>query len=82
LSVVSNEFGAGLTSRVEREHLMKSERKTDDRRKVDRRGETMLPKEGCDRRSDEQRGYADRRDDPFWKFRWLRNIISKQLSDG
>lgn len=82
MSVVPNEFGAGLTSRMETEHLIKSERKTADRREEDRRRETMLPKEGSDRRSDEQRGYADRRDDPFWKFRWLRNIISKQLSDG
>ena len=62
--------------------LDKEQRKDNDRRDDDRRKETVSLGDGEDRRLSERRGYADRRAGPLWKFRWLKEIISKQLSGG
>jgi len=59
---------------------MHTPRQTNDRRSPDRRSFELTGYNDVERRSKNRRAPVDRRNDPTWRFSWLRTSISQLLS--
>ncbi len=57
-----------------------NDRRSTDRRQIDRRNSPLGGYKDSERRVLGQRSYTDRRTDRHWKFSWLRMSLSRQLS--
>lgn len=55
-------------------------RQQNDRRAPDRRSFEPAEHVAIERRAMNRRGPTDRRNDPYWRFSWLRTSVCQQLS--
>jgi len=58
---------------------MNTIRQIDDRRKPNRRRSSLASYDRADRRNAIRRSYMDRRDNPVWRYSWLRISVSQHL---